>query len=159
MFRACSLKQKGNWKRTRIGKSAYTLSCRRWGLRYGVSKASLDGTASNSPGILGWRGEFVVLAVAVVVMMIIVLILGAMVVFPVLLTVSTMLVSPTDPGSESVVFALFVSRNVMMRVAPVPSELVLLMSGNIHVLEVSIGLFVVLGTWKSGSKHGAKAND
>ena len=52
---------------------------------------------------------------------------------------------PTHPGPESVVLALLVARDVVVRVASVPAELVLFVRGDIHVLEVSIGLLSVAG--------------
>ncbi len=41
------------------------------------------------------------------------------------------------------VLALLVSGDVVVRVPPVPPELVLLVRGNVHVLEVSVGLLPV----------------
>ena len=52
---------------------------------------------------------------------------------------------PTHPGPESVVLALLVARDVVVRVASVPAELVLFVRGHIHVLEVSVGLLPVAG--------------
>ena len=52
---------------------------------------------------------------------------------------------PTHPGPESVILALLVARDVVVRVASVPAELVLFVRGDIHVLEVSVGLLPVAG--------------
>ncbi len=41
------------------------------------------------------------------------------------------------------VLALLVSRDVVVGVPPVPAELVLLVGGNVHVLEISVGLLAV----------------
>ena len=51
----------------------------------------------------------------------------------------------THPGPEPVVLALLVSGDVVVWVAPVPSELILLVGGDVHVLEVTVGLLVRLG--------------
>ena len=47
------------------------------------------------------------------------------------------------PGAEAVVLGLLVAADVVMRVAAVPAELVLLVAGHVHVLEVAVGLFAV----------------
>ena len=43
------------------------------------------------------------------------------------------------------VLALLVARDVVVRVASVPAELVLFVRGDIHVLEVPVGLLPVAG--------------
>ena len=47
------------------------------------------------------------------------------------------------PGSESVILALFVSGDVMVRISPVPSELIFLVGWHVDVLEVAVGLLAV----------------
>ena len=41
------------------------------------------------------------------------------------------------------ILALLVAGNVVVRVAPVPAELVLLVGGHVDVLEVAVGLLAV----------------
>merc|ERR1712018_519115 len=72
-------------------------------------------------------------------------VLGRVVVLPVLLAVPAVLVAPPNTGPESVVLALLVAGDVVVRVASVPAELVLFVRGDIHVLEVSVGLLPVAG--------------
>ena len=43
------------------------------------------------------------------------------------------------------VLALLVARDVVVRVASVPAELVLFVRGHVHVLEVPVGLLPVAG--------------
>ncbi len=71
-----------------------------------------------------------------------VLVLGLVVVLPVLLAVAAVLVAPTNAGPEAMIFALLVSRNVVMRISAIPTELVLFMGRHVDVLEVTVGLTV-----------------
>lgn len=69
--------------------------------------------------------------------------------------------SKTYPCPEPVVLALFVSGDVVVRVASVPTELVLLVCGDVYVLEVAIGLlaFLGLGVGQGGAQNnGAEAD-
>ena len=49
----------------------------------------------------------------------------------------------TYPGAEAVVLGLLVSADVVVRVAAVPAELVLLVAGDVHILEVAVRLLSV----------------
>lgn len=51
----------------------------------------------------------------------------------------------TYPGSEPVVLALLVSGDVMRRISSVPAELVLLVGGDVDVLEVPLALLGLAG--------------